>query len=157
MSNPFEQLGLNKEIVAYLNGTGKLDSFLKEYCHTLLLNVHPDRGGNTELAALVNSAFQEIKRSNGNRESLISAMGSNNNSEYLQIIEFLSSEVERLQKTEKENEDLRTKLAEALSGKVKAEKVRTPSGRKARVTEEESFTAEEPRVRTPPRAGARTT
>ncbi|MBI2666885.1 hypothetical protein HYX13_04695, partial [Candidatus Woesearchaeota archaeon] len=47
--------------------------------------------------------------------------------------------------------------AEALSGKVKAEKVRTPSGRKARVTEEESFTAEEPRVRTPPRAGARTT
>lgn len=139
--NPFDQLGLKKDVVRYLSEQGRLDSFLRSYYRAAQQHLHPDRGGSTDLAAAINSAYDAIRRHPKNIESWIATMQNGANPEYLAVIEALTTRVEALQKVETEHEQLKAEYARVLAGgwKGKAE-VRTPTaGRSGRETGFDEF------------------
>jgi hypothetical protein len=141
--NPFDQLGLKKEIVVFLQQTGQLDDFLKSYVRLVQLKVHPDKGGDGGLSSLVNSAYAEIQQHPDQISQWLSTM-QNGHNEYKDALEALVPEIERMQK---ENEKLRAQVAAgfaARAGSVDAT-VRAAPPRPPRV---------DPHVRTPPRATA---
>ena len=160
--NPFDKLGLKKQVVEVLAKTGKLDEFLRDYQRMVLLRIHPDVGGDNGLSAIVNSSLDEIKRNPNNIGNWISGM-QNGNSEYLAVIEALTGEVERLRNVEKDYDSLRVKYAESLAtgSGVKAD-VKTAKGSSApRATRSSgaSGSASSARARTPssaPRASGST-
>ncbi|MBI2668831.1 hypothetical protein HYX14_03230 [Candidatus Woesearchaeota archaeon] len=116
MSNPFDELGLKKELVEYLSRSGRLDVFLKTYVRSVQLQVHPDKGGNADLSAAVNSAYAEINQNPGRVTGWIATMKNGTSPEYEVVLEGLVGEVERLRKVEKDHEELRRKHAEVLAG-----------------------------------------
>jgi hypothetical protein len=148
--NPFDQLGLKKSIVEYLVRTNQLEDFLRDYHRITQVRVHPDKGGDHGLAALINGACSDIRRNPGKVNDWLSGM-QNGNTEYLGVIEALVEKVERLQKVETENEDLRRKYAEALVGGASIEpKVRVVHGRPR--PKAAPRIVDEPEIKTPPRA-----
>lgn|SRR3989344_1320311 len=100
MSNPLGQLGLHRDVVDYLHQSGKLKEFLKEHYRWLQFRIHPDKGGDTALAAIVNEAFTEITSHPERIETWLQQMQAP--PEYLEMITDLTTEVERLQEVEKE-------------------------------------------------------
>lgn len=60
--NPLNQLGLKKDLAAYLHSIGALKDFASAYYKAAIIHLHPDRGGNTQLASSINDAYDEIKR-----------------------------------------------------------------------------------------------
>lgn len=148
--NPFDKLGLKKQVVEVLAKTGKLDEFLRDYQRMVLLRIHPDVGGDNGLSAIVNSSLDEIKRNPNNVGNWISGM-QNGNSEYLAVIEALTGEVERLRGVEKDYDSLRVKYAESLAtgSGVKAD-VKTAKGSSSpRTSRSSSGSVSSARVRTP--------
>ena len=150
--NPFDRLGLKKAVVQKLYETQHLEDFLKRYYHLLQTKLHPDVGGDTGLFAAVNSAYTEIHRHPDRIEGWLSSMQNGTSQEYLAVIEGL---VERVQKAETENENLRVKYATILAGKP----IDTPKIRTARASHSEEPRVrrvewEEPEVRAPPRASS---
>ncbi len=136
--NPFDQLGLKKELVIFLHEHHQLDDFLKSYVRLVQTKVHTDRGGNAELSTLVNSAYTFIKEEPDKIGSWLATM-QNGHNEYKEMLEALVPEMERIQK---ENEELRTKYAETVAsraGSVDATVRSAPTS------------ASIPKVKTPPR------
>ncbi|MFC1686926.1 hypothetical protein ACFL0E_01045 [Nanoarchaeota archaeon] len=162
--NPFDQLGLKKEVVSYLQKQGKLYSFLKGFYRLTQMNIHPDQGGNNDISALVNSAYQQIQQHSSQVDGWIASMQNGVNPEYLELIEGLAGEVERLQKIEKEHEELKVKYVEILTGN-RGEKTRVKTAHSSRRTKTDSGRTrtpprveyEEPSVRTPPKSSSRKT
>ncbi len=118
--NPLVKLGLQKELVESLHRQGRLDEFLRTYYRSIQAHIHPDRGGDSKLAAAVNAAYGEIQRRPANVEYWIRSMsnGSGSNPEHLAIIEGLTARVEELQKVEINYRDLQKSYAELLASKA---------------------------------------
>ena len=115
-NNPFTKLGLQKDLVESLHRQGRLDDFLRTYYRSVQVYVHPDKGGNSTLAAVINSAYTEIQRKPTNIESWIGSMSNGEvNSEYVSIIEGLTARVEELQGVEKEYRKLQEEYARLLT------------------------------------------
>ena len=112
--NPFEQLGLRKEILSPLLEQGKLDSFLKDYNRVAQSYLHPDRGGNVQLSSLINSAYTEIKQHPNEVEKWIAEIQDSINNEYQVVMEGLIVEVERLRQVEQNYDELRQQQAPGL-------------------------------------------
>jgi hypothetical protein len=158
--NPFDKLGLKKSIVEYLVRTGQLEGFVKDYFRITQTRIHPDKGGDTGLSALVNEAYSAIRQNPGKVQEWVAAMqNGNGNAERDKVIEALVERVERLQKVEKENEELRRKYAELLAGSSGVgSEVRTARGRAAPRASSRSaprVAPDEAEVRTPPRGARR--
>ncbi|MBI4147524.1 hypothetical protein HY494_02630 [Candidatus Woesearchaeota archaeon] len=131
--NPFVKLGLQKEIVESLHRQGRLNEFLRTYYRSIQIYVHPDRGGDNNLATMVNAAYDEVQRRPANVEGWIRSMGNDHgNSEYLALIERLTAKVEELQGVEINYRSLQEKYAALLASRngdgTKAD-VRTASPR----------------------------
>lgn len=131
--NPFEKLGLQKEIVESLHRQGRLNEFLHTYYRSIQAYVHPDKGGDTALAAGVNAAYDTIRRHPGSVDNWVRSMsnGGGINPEHLAIIEGLTAKVEELQAMEGDYRNLQQQYAELLTsrtGDVKA-KVRKAAPR----------------------------
>lgn len=158
--NPLNNL-LKKELVQYLHQSGQLDGFLKEYSHTLQVRLHPDRGGNKDLSAIVNGAVSQLRQNPGNLPSWISSMQNGHHPEYEEVISSLIAEVEQLRKEEAEHQKLREQYAKLLAsraGRAEASEVRTASPREGRVFSDPEYESgeaepeaeeEAPRVRRP--------
>lgn len=112
--NPFDELGLKRDLVEELYQTGKLDAFLKKFFHLVQQNVHPDKNeGKGELSKLVNKAYDEIRQSPDKIQEWISSMQEGND-EYIDVIDELVRKVEKLKSLENENEMLRKRVVELL-------------------------------------------
>jgi|GEM_PF-879683 len=138
LDNPFDQLGLKKELVAHLHQQGKLDDYLKSYVRLNQLHIHPDRGGDTNLSSVVNSAYTSLQQHPEQREEWLRTM-QNGHNEYKDMLEALVPEMERMQK---ENDQLRQEKAAAFAtraGSVDASVRPAPTSSSA------------PKVKTPPR------
>lgn len=156
--NPFDQLGLKKDVVRYLSEQGRLDLFLKSYFRTAMSHLHPDKGGRNDLAATINAAYEEVRRHPEKVESWLHTMQNGANPEYLQVIEALTTRVEALQKVEAEHERLKEAYAQVLTGgwKAKAD-VRMPKAERGRRMVDFDAPVEEydiPPVREPSRGAA---
>ena len=116
-SNPFDQLGLKKQLVEYLHAQGKLDHFLKSYVRAAQPFIHPDKGGDEQLSAEVNSAYAELRRHPDRVASWIDSM-QNGHSELEGIVQALVPELERLQGVEQEYAVVQVKYAQLLAGKA---------------------------------------
>ncbi|MBI5398398.1 hypothetical protein HZB03_02940 [Candidatus Woesearchaeota archaeon] len=161
--NPFDKLGLKKILVEFLVNSGQLEGFLKEYYRMTLARIHPDRGGDTGLSALVNSAYSAICRNPDRVNNWIAGMqNGNGNAEHLTVIEALVEQVEQLRHVERDYEELKRRHAELLANGsgVDAEI------RKARRTEPSTasrtsprtapkVSVEDPEIKTSPKASAR--
>ena len=73
-TNPFEQLGLNRDVVAFLAERGQLEDYVRDVYRATITRVHPDKGGNDELAKLVNEAFGAIRDKPENIPSWLAGM-----------------------------------------------------------------------------------
>ncbi|MBU2561521.1 MAG: hypothetical protein KKD17_04430, partial [Nanoarchaeota archaeon] len=143
----------------HLVRTGQLDSYLTGYFRLTQLVVHPDKGGDTGLSAMVNAAYTDIRRNPGKVKDWVASMqNGNGNAEHIAVIDALVEKVETLQGVEKRYEELQRKYAELLAGGSgvdasvkKARRTETP--RTSRAAPRVPF--EEPEVRTPPRSSAR--
>ncbi len=125
-NNPFDELGLKKDVIQTLRERGKLDNYLKGYMRFSQLHLHPDRGGDGELSSRINSAYDEICRHPENVETWLSSMQNGSNPEHLTLIDALAAEVERLRGVEKEYATLQKKYAASLTGEGATARVRTP-------------------------------
>ena len=47
-TNPFEQLGLNRDVVAFLAERGQLEDYVRDVYRATITRVHPDKGGNAK-------------------------------------------------------------------------------------------------------------
>lgn len=114
--NPFARLGLQKDVVESLHKQGRLEEFLRTYYRSIQAYVHPDRGGDSALAASINAAYSSIQQKPSNIEMWIRGMSEGNglNSEYLGIIEGLTARVEELQRVEADYRNLQKQYAEIL-------------------------------------------
>lgn len=121
--NPFDLLGLKKEVVELLHRQGKLDGYLKEHFHFSQNYLHPDKGGSNDLSAKVNGAYETITHYPKQIAGWIQGM-QNGNSQYKSVLEKLLPEMERLKIVEKEYEELRVKYANLLTGNKIDETVR---------------------------------
>ena len=119
-NNPFAKLGLQKEVVESLHKQGRLDEFLRTYYRSIQLHIHPDRGGDSALAAAVNAAYNTIQRQPAHIEAWIKSMSNGNsiNPEYLELIEGLAAKVEELQGVEKDYRKLQEQYAELLTSRT---------------------------------------
>jgi len=114
--NPFDQLGIKKQLVESLRAQGKLDEFLRFYVRGVQTFVHPDVGGDRDLSAEINAAYTELRRHPDNVPSWITSMKNGSSLELEAIVGGLVSEVERLRKIEQEHEELQSKYAQLLTG-----------------------------------------
>lgn len=119
-SNPFAKLGLQKEVVQFLHRQGRLDEFLRTYYRSIQIHIHPDRGGDSALAAAVNAAYDTIRRQPAHIEAWIKTMSNGHgiNPEYLELIEGLTAKVEELQGVEKDYRKLQEQYAELLASRT---------------------------------------
>lgn len=148
--NPFDELGIKKEMVAYLHRQGRLDEVLKGYVRLLNVHTHPDTGDTSDLAARINGAYATIKDSPDRIVDWLSSMQNGVSSDHLVVIEGLVAEIERLQGVDREYEALREKYAQLLvQGSVDAD-VKKANPRTTGTRRD----YEEPCIRTPPRTGA---
>ncbi len=142
--NPFVRLGLQKDVVESLHKQGRLEEFLRTYYRSIQVHIHPDRGGDSKLAAAINAAYDDIQRQPNNIEAWMRSMsnGNDSNPEYLALIEGLTAKVEELQGMETEYRKLQERYAKLLTSRngdgTKA-KVRTASPRARR---EDVFTGD---------------
>jgi hypothetical protein len=161
--NPFDKLGLKKSIVEYLVRTGQLEGFVKDYFRITQTRIHPDKGGDTGLSAVVNNAYSAIRQNPDKIQDWVATMqNGNGNAEHVVVIEALVEKVEKLQDVEKRYEELQTKYAELLAGGSgvdasvkKARRTEAPRTSSKRAAPRVPF--EEPEVRTPLRTSSRTT
>lgn len=161
-ANPFTKLGLQKDVVESLHRQGRLDEFLRTYYRSIQPYIHPDRGGDSALAAKINAAYDSLRRNPECLEAWVRSMsnGNDSNPEYLALIEGLSAKVEELQGMETEYRKLQEQYARLLvsrTGDGTKAKVRTASPRAERDGDEfysasddgSDFTEEAPAVRRP--------
>jgi len=150
LNNPFSQLGLEKEVIEYLNGTDQLKDFLKEHYRTLQKRIHPDKGGDTGLSALINEAYCTIQQHPHKIKKWIDMM-QNGNNEYKEVLEAIVPEMEQLRK---ENKELREQYARACVEKAGASinvtmRTVSPSPKKSAYSHCSCS-----KVRTPPKVGS---
>ena len=117
--NPFAKLGLQKEVVESMHRQGRLGDFLRTYHRSIQVHIHPDRGGDSALAAAINAAYTEIQRKPASVPSWIQKMSNGNgiNPEYLELIEGLTAKVEELQGIEKDYRKLQEQHAALLTSR----------------------------------------
>jgi hypothetical protein len=144
-TNPFDLLGIKKEVVESLQELGKLEDFVKAYVPFIQRYIHPDMRGDGRLSAEVNTAYAEFKKKRPDEfTSLITSMKNGSSPELETLIGELVDEVERLRKVELEHEELKNKYALLLAGNVT----------EARRTAPTSARSEKPEFSTPPRRTA---
>ncbi|MDO8656164.1 MAG: hypothetical protein Q7K45_02920 [Nanoarchaeota archaeon] len=115
--NPFDILGIKKEILDYLHRQGELEPFLNKFYKLSAFYIHPDRrGGNKELSSRVNGAHDQLRDHPENIETWLSTMeeNDNHNAEYLAMIGALTEKVNKLLTEQEEYELLKRKYAELL-------------------------------------------
>ena len=80
--NPFDQLGLKKEFLRPILGTGQLMEYVRSHVHLLQSQLHPDKkGGDKGLSALINSAHTEIRAHPDRIEGWLASMRNGTNPE----------------------------------------------------------------------------
>ena len=110
--NPFDQLGLHKRTIEYLHNSGQLEHFLVDYHQRVQSYVLPNQD-NAELLGRLNESFERISSHPSQREYWVKSMGLQHR-EYLEVIAGLTAEIEKLQKVEKEYQEMQAKAAQKI-------------------------------------------
>ncbi len=124
IDNPFEKLGIRKDLVEHLHRTGQLEDYLNRYARLVQTKVHPDTSHrNDGLSYLVNEAISDIRDHSDYVPGWISSM--HDFAALCRETERLRDAGRKVEEADRENRKLRKETAELRGEYTKLQREQT--------------------------------